>query len=48
MFALKQPDGTWVMSVRTGARMTWTERRWARLAAKHLAKQYGHLTVVDA
>lgn len=49
MFALKQPDGTWVMSVRTGKRMVWSERRLARRAAKILGKRDGTFyTVTDA
>ena len=48
MYALTQHDGSWVMSARTGKRMVWSSRKLAHLAAKHLAKQYGYLKVVDA
>lgn len=48
MFALVRSDGSWVMSTRTGARMVFSERRLARMAALHLAKKYGPLKAVEA
>lgn len=49
MFALKTNDGKWVMSRRTGKRMTWSERRLARMAQKAIEKHRKiRCTVVEA
>lgn len=39
MFALKdRKTGEWIHSYRTGARMTWSERRLAKMAARWISR----------
>lgn len=48
MFALKTKTGEWVLDSH-GKRFIYTERRWARLAAKILGKRDSQFyTVTDA
>lgn len=48
MFALKTRSGDWVRK-HDGTRFTYSERRLARMAAKHLGKlHHTYYEVVDA